>query len=133
METSAEEMARDYIVLRTELEQVTRKYEEESSVIQEKMDAITNALSHICEETGATSLRTKYGTIIRSKQTRYSTSDWGAYHEMVLKYNAPYLMQKRIMDSALREFLEDHPEAYPPGLRADNKYVISVRKPSAKV
>lgn len=132
METSAEEMARNYIALRSELEQLTRKYEEDSKVIQSEMEAITHKLSHICEESGATSIKTKYGTIIRSMQTRYSTTDWGSYHEMVLKYNAPYLMQKRIMDSALRDFLEEHPEAYPPGLYTDNKYVISVRRPSVK-
>ena len=98
-----------------------------------QMELITNALSHICEETNASSIRTEHGTIIRSMQTRYSTSDWGSFHDMVNRYHAPYLLEKRILNSAMKEFLEEHPEAFPPGLYADNKYVISVRRPTKKV
>lgn len=132
MEATADSMARAYIELRTDLERLTKAYEVEAKVIQDQMEEITNRLSHLCEETGATSIKTEFGTIIRSKQVRFSTTDWGSFHDMVVRFNAPYLLQKRIMDSALREFLEEHPEAYPPGLNTDNRYVISVRRPTKK-
>lgn len=122
-------LTKEYLELKSELERLEEAYKGRASKIEEKMKDISDQLSHICEQDGATSIKTPYGTVIRAQQTRYHATDWGAYHEMVIKYNAPYLLQKRIMESALKEFLEDYPEARPAGLNVNTVHVISVRRP----
>ena len=50
----------------------------------------------------------------------------------IKEQDAPYLLEQRIHNGNMRQFLEDNPETLPIGLNADTKYVISVRKPTNK-
>ena len=126
---SVSDLAAEYIGLRGKVEELEAQIKE----IEKDMDELTRQMSEICEETGASSIRTDSGTIIRSIRTRYFTSDWSSLHDIVLQYQAPYLLEKRIHNSAMKEFLEAHPEAYPAGLNIENQYTITVRKPSKKI
>lgn len=130
---SADQLAEQYIKLRTERAILNEEFEKKDAVLKEQMENISENLLSICKEQDATSIRTEHGTIIRSVTTRYWTNDWGAMHELINKFKAPYLLEKRIMNSAMRDFLEENPEAYPPGLNVDSKYTITVRKPSKKI
>jgi hypothetical protein len=130
---SADQLAEQYIKLRTERALLQEEYENQDALIKAEMDAISENLLSICKEQDASSIRTEHGTIIRSVTSRYWTNDWGAMHELINKYKAPYLLEKRIMNSAMKEFLEEYPEAYPPGLNVDSKYTITVRKPTKKI
>lgn len=126
---TADELAAMYIKLRTERAVLAEEYEQKDGVLKEKMDGITDQLMAICKEQNASSIRTAHGTIIRSITTRYWTNDWAALHKVVVDWQAPYLLEKRIHNSAMKEFLQEHPEAMPTGLNVDNRYAISVRKP----
>lgn len=130
---SADQLAETYIRLRNERAVLAEEFEQKDSVLRAEMESISNTLLEICKEQDATSIRTEHGTIIRSITSRYWTNDWGSMHDLIIKYKAPYLLEKRIMNSAMRDFLEDNPEAFPPGLNVDNKYTISVRKPTKKL
>lgn len=132
METkqSADELAEEFIKLRDAKKKLEEIYEQKKEVFETRMREITNELTLICEEQNASSIRTAHGTIIRSVTTDYSTTDWDAMHALVLKHQAPYLLWKRINNSAMKDFLESHPEEYPPGLRIDSKYTVTVRKPT---
>jgi hypothetical protein len=43
---------------------------------------------------------------------------------------APFLLEQRIHNGNMKQFLQENPEAYPAGLQADNKYTIQVRRPT---
>lgn len=134
METkqSADALAEEFIKLRDAKKRLDDIYEQKKEVFETRMREITNELTLLCEEQNASSIRTTHGTIIRSVTTDYSTSDWDAMHNLVIKYQAPYLLWKRINNSAMKEFLDAHPEEYPPGLRIDSKYTVTVRRPTAR-
>ena len=127
---SADELAKEFIELRDAKKRLDKIYEEKKEVFETRMQEITGALSVLCEEQKASSIRTAHGTIIRSVTTTYNTTDWDAIYTLVNKYQAPYLMQQRIHTSAMKEFLDAHPEEYPPGLRVDSKYTVTVRRPT---
>ena len=124
-EVTAGELADMYIRLRDARKKLDKIYETKKEVIENQMQGVTNKLNELCEKLNATSIRTNHGTIIRSVTTDYHTTDWDAMHRVVLDYSAPYLLWKRINNSAMKEFLEAHPEVYPPGLRIDSKYTVS--------
>lgn len=127
---SADELAKEFIELRDAKKKLDDIYEKKKSVFETRMREITDTLTVICEEQNASSIRTQHGTIIRSVTTDYSTTDWESMHKLVLKYEAPYLLWKRLNNAAMKEFLEAHPEEYPPGLRIDSKYTVTVRRPT---
>lgn len=127
------ELARHYLELRTIRAKLKDDYEAQDKIYEEQVEQIQNALNDLCNETGASSFKTEHGTVIRSVTTRYWTNDWSSFHDVVIRYEAPYLLEKRIHNTAMKEFLEQNPDVFPPGLNVDNKYTITVRKPSKKV
>lgn len=126
-------LAKEFITLKGELETLEAKHKQEQAVLKDRMDEIRAQLNILCNTQGASSIRTPHGTIIRTTTTRYWTNDWGSLHDIIVKYKAPYLLEKRICNSAMREFLEEHPEAHPAGMNADSAYTVMVRRPTKKI
>jgi|LakMenEpi03Aug12_release.lakeMendotaPanAssembly.Ray.scaffolds.fasta_scaffold00444_46 hypothetical protein len=126
-------LAKEYIELKTELEILEDKHKKEQAVLKDRMEDIRAQMNVLCNTQGASSIRTPHGTIIRTTTTRYWTNDWGSLHGVIIKYNAPYLLEKRICGSAMKEFLEEHPEAHPAGMNVDSAYTVMVRRPTKKI
>ena len=127
-----EDLARSYIELRTAIKQKELEQVEELAPLKEEFAAIGDTLLAICNEQNMDSVRTSGGTVSRRVSTRYWTSDWGAMHEFILKHEAPFLLEQRVHNGHMREFLEENENCLPIGLQADSKYVVQVRKPNAK-
>ena len=122
-----EDLARSYIELRTAIKQKELEQVEELAPLKEEFATIGDTLLAICNEQNMDSVRTS-----RRVSTRYWTSDWGAMHEFILKHEAPFLLEQRVHNGHMREFLEENENCLPIGLQADSKYVVQVRKPNAK-
>lgn len=132
-ELSASELAEQYIRLRDKREELKTAYSERDKKIEARMDELSAKMLVLCEKTQATSIRTDAGTIIQRTESSYSTNNWDTMYEVINEYDAPWLLWKRINNTAMKEFLADHPEVYPAGLNVENKRTIMVRKPSKKI
>lgn len=129
---TAGELAEEYLYFRDLKAKLQKKFEAKEAVLDAELDHISSRLMVLCNEQDASSIKTDSGTIIRSLKTRYETKDWDSLYEFVLDHSAPYLLQKRINESAMKEFLETNPEDFPKGLNIASEYKISVRKPTKK-
>lgn len=129
---TAGDLAEQYLYYRDLKSQLKQKFEAKEAILDAELDAITNSLMALCNEQDASSIRTDSGTIIRSIKVRYEPKDWDSMHEFILEHSAPYLLQKRVNESAMKEFLENNPEELPKGLNIVSEYKISVRKPTKK-
>lgn len=129
---TAGELAEQYLYYRDLKAVLKKKFETKEAVLDAELDSISNRLMVLCNEQDASSIKTDSGTIIRSLKTRYEPKDWDAMYEFVLDNSAPYLLQKRINESAMKDYLEANPDQYPKGLHIASEYKISVRKPSKK-
>jgi len=49
-------------------------------------------------------------------------------HSFILEHEAPELLDKRVNQSNMRQFLEENPDLVPRGLNVDSEYTLSVRK-----
>jgi hypothetical protein len=72
------------------------------------------------------------GTVTRRTVTRYWTNDWEAMYRFIKEKDAPFLLEQRIHNGNMKQFLEDNPDTLPIGLNADTKYAVTVRKPTNK-
>jgi len=128
MDVTADKLVRAYIKMRDHRSQLKSQYEEADAEIKEQMDMVEAQLLEMCKSTGADSLRTKYGTASRGVQTRYWTGDWEAMHKFIMEHNAPDLLERRIAQSQMKEFLKTNPDVMPIGLNVDNRYTVTVRR-----
>jgi len=124
----AEKLVKVYIKIRDAKDALVREHDEKLAKLQADMDAIEQELLELCKTTGQDGGKTPFGTFTRSVKTRYWTSDWDKMYEFIKTHGAPDLLERRISQSAMKDFLKSNPEAMPEGLNLDSRYSITVRR-----
>lgn len=127
-DVSAEKLAEIYVKIRDARTALKERFEEEDTVLKEQLDTLAAKMLDLCKDIDADSIRTSAGTIIRKVDTRYWTTDWDAMYQFVEENDAFPLLEKRIHQTNMKQFLEEHPDKLPVGLQADSKYTIVVRR-----
>ena len=127
-----DELVSAYRDLRDKIRDREADYNEEIKTLKEELDGISAHLLDACNTNNADSIRTQAGTITRKVNTRYWTSDWESMYEFIREHDAPYLLEQRIHNGNMKQFLEENKDDLPIGLQADRKFVIQVRKPTSK-
>jgi hypothetical protein len=128
MDATADKLVKVYIKMRDFKSQLKAKYDEDEAEIKAQMDIVEAQLLELHKTTGTESLRTKYGTATRGVQTRYWTSDWEAMHKFIMEHNAPDLLERRVAQGQMKEFLKDNPDTMPIGMNIDSRYTVTVRR-----
>jgi hypothetical protein len=73
--------------------------------IKAKRAQIQNALNEACQKLNVTSLKTSVGTLTRTLKTRYWTTDWPEMYKFLKQNDALELMEKRISQSNMKDFV----------------------------
>lgn len=128
LDVSAEKLAEVYVKIRDARTALKEKFESEDSVMKEQQDMLAEKMLDLCKDIDADSIRTHAGTIIRKVDTRYWTTDWESMYQFIEEHNAYPLLEKRLHQTNMKQFLEEHPDLLPAGLQADSKYSIVVRR-----
>jgi hypothetical protein len=128
----ADKLVRVYRKIRDAINEKEEAYKTEIAALKEQLDVVGAKLLEICNTQNVDSLRTPEGTATRRAVTRYWTNDWESMYGFIKEHDAPFLLEQRIHNGNMKQFLEENPETLPIGLNADTKYVISVRKPTNK-
>lgn len=128
MDITSDKLVRAYIKMRDARAALAAKYEQEDSAIKEQMSLVEANLLEICKANGASSIKTAHGTAYRSVQTRYWTGDWAAMHKFIRDHDALDLVERRISQLNMKEFLRENPDLLPTGLNVDHKYTVTVRR-----
>jgi hypothetical protein len=128
----ADKLVKVYRKIRDAINEKEEAHKAEIAALKEQQDKVSAALLEICNSQNVDSLRTAEGTVSRRAATRYWTNDWESMYRFIKEQDAPFLLEQRIHNGNMRQFLEENPETLPIGLNADTKYVISVRKPTNK-
>lgn len=129
---TADKLVGVYRKIRAVIDEKEAEHKEAITALKEQLDAVSSKLLEICNEQNLDSLRTPVGTVTRRVVTRYWTNDWEQMYRFIKDHDAPYLLEQRIHNGNMRQFLEDNPDTLPVGLNADTKYAITVRKPTNK-
>lgn len=125
---AVDKLTRIYIKIRDARAALASKFKDEDSALSDQLDLVKRELLNYCSENGVESMRTADGIFYRTTKTRYWTSDWESMHKFILEHGVPEFLDKRLNQGTVKQFLEENPEAVPPGLNTDVEYVITVRK-----
>ena len=130
--TSTDGLVKHYLSLRNALEQIKEEHKRVLEPLEEEFDLASQELLNVCNSQNADSIKTGEGTVSRRVSSRYWTSDWERMYQFIEENKAPFLLEQRIHNGNMKQFLEENPDKLPMGLQADRKYVIQVRKPNGK-
>lgn len=125
---SVDRLVAAYIKMRDKRAALLKQYEEEDAVVKEQMEVVEQRLLEICKDIGADTLGSKHGKVMRTVKTRYWTSDWDSLHKFVLEHRMPELLERRISQTTMKQLLEEHPGLVPPGINADSRYTVTIRR-----
>jgi len=125
---TAEKLTSVYIKIKDKRSELTAKFKEEDSALSDQLSKVKRALLDYCEEQGVDSVKTSAGMFYRSARTRYWTSDWSSMHEFILENEVPELLDKRVNQNNIKQYLEENPDKIPKGLNVDSEYIVSVRR-----
>ena len=126
--TNLDRLVSVYVKIRDKKTELAVEFKEKEKELDAKLDTLKAALLEHCKATGIESVKTASGTFWRTQKKRFWTSDWEAMSRFVVDNEAVDLLEKRISQGNMRQFLEENPELHPPGLNADNEYTITVRR-----
>lgn len=128
-EPNIETLVAAYIKIREKLSEVEAEHKANIKGMKEQQEMITNHLLDKCKEMGLSSIKTPAGTVSRKTQTKFWTSDWESMYQFLKENDALFLLDKRINNRNMQQFLEDNPELLPMGLNTDSSYTVTVYKP----
>jgi hypothetical protein len=129
---TVEELVAVYVKIRSAIQEKEEQHKAEIESLKEQMELVSAQMLEICQEQNIDSIRTPAGTLSRRVSSRYWTNDWDSLYSFIQENDAPFLLEKRIHNGNMQQFLEEYPDRFPPGLQNDRKYVVQVRKPSSK-
>ena len=128
----ADKLVATYRRIRTAIEEREAEHAKEIEALKEKLEMVSDRLLKICNDQNLDSLRTAEGTVTRRVRSRYWTTDWASMYNFIKDNDAPFLLEQRIHNGNMKQFLEENPDQHPAGLQIDSKYAITVRKPTNK-
>jgi len=125
---SADRLTKAYIKIRTERSLISAEYQEKDGALVRQQEILKKALLDYCDKHNVESVRTSEGLFFRSTKTKYWASDWEHMYEFIREHDVPQLLDRRLNQTNIKQFLEENPDVSPKGMNIDTEYVISVRK-----
>lgn len=123
-------LARIYRKIRGRMQELQQQHDTVMEGLKAEQDEIKSAIKDRMKLLGVSSAKTSEGTVVMQVKTRYSTQDWDSLKKFIVDYDALDLLEKRIAQGNMAQFLEENPGVVPPGLNVYSEVDISVRKPS---
>jgi hypothetical protein len=124
----ADKLVRVYIKIRDAKAAKEKQLENEVAQLEEQLGLIEAELLELCKSTGQDGGKTQHGSFRRSVKTRYWTSDWDKMYQFIKDNDAPELLERRVAQTAFKEFLASNPDKMPEGMNVDSRYAITVTR-----
>jgi hypothetical protein len=117
-----------YLKIRDTRAENKREFENVDKDLEEQQKMLAEQMLDSCKELGADSIKTPHGTIIRSVKSKYWTGDWDSMYNFIKEHSAFGLLEKRLHQTNMKDFLNENPDVMPMGLNVENEYTIVVRR-----
>ena len=106
-------------------------WEQADAALEVEQHTLDMVLLGLLNSQGASSIATEHGTVIRSLKIKPSAADWGAIWDWMKENNAAELLERRLKTGFIKEYMEAHEGAVPPGINVVREYEVSVRRPNS--
>jgi hypothetical protein len=120
------------VAIHRKMESAMAEYQAKIDEIEEQRQEVRNTILEMMKDQKLESVRTDHGTVTKGVKDRYWSNDWAALHQYIIEHGAVGLLQQRIHETNMRDWIAAHPNDFPPSLNIDREYGITIRKPSTK-
>jgi hypothetical protein len=120
------------VAIHRKMETAMAEYQAKIDEIEEQRQEVRNTILEIMKEQKLESVRTDHGTVTKGVKDRYWSNDWSALHQYIIEHGAVGLLQQRIHETNMRDWIAAHPNDFPPSLNINREFGITIRKPSTK-
>jgi hypothetical protein len=127
-----DELAAVYIKIRDERARLKQDFEHKDIELEAQMNLLGEEMLNLCKELGADSIRTPAGTVIRTVKSRYWTNDWDSMYQFIKDNDAFGLLEKRLHQTNMKDFLSENPDVYPKGMNVESQFTVTVRRAKEK-
>ena len=127
-EVTPDKLTKTFLKIRAKRSLLTAEFKKEDDKLQQQQDRIKQAMLDHCERHNVQRVKSSEGLFFRSSKTKFWASDWDAMHTFIKEHNVPELLDKRINQTNMKDFLEENPDKLPDGLEISQETSISVRK-----
>ena len=130
-----DQLAGAIVKLRDEIAKIKKEADKKIDKLKEDKEKMESYLRDHCVKNKIKSINTDNGTIMCRLDRKIGTTDWPAFYDWVVENDAFDCLEKRIKQSAMNEFIEEHkeeikenPDKMPNGLVTNAEYKIIVRR-----
>lgn len=123
-----EKMVRVYIKIRDKSIERQRAFDEEQQALKTQMAMIEGSLLQHLHNTNSESVRTDAGTFYRQEDIKPSGTDWDALYRWIAENNEFEALERRIKKTFVKEYMDTHDGAVPPGVAVHREHVVRVRR-----
>ena len=125
---STDKLIEAYVKIRDIRTEAKQEFESKDEEFAKQLKVLELELLDICKAQGADSIKTRAGTAIRSIKSKYWTGDWDSMYNFIRENDAFLLLEKRLHQTNMRQFLDENPDLKPAGLNIDSEYAVTVRR-----
>lgn len=119
---NAAEIIKKRIEIRDYLERKAKEREAEDLPYQEAVTALEGMISLLMQQQGVESIKTEFGTAYKSQVMAVKMADRDAFLDFVINTQSPQFLTSAVAKEAVKEYMDEHNSALPPGL--DVTYII---------
>lgn len=130
MDLDLAQVTRAYVNIRDargKLREDYDKSDEELKNAQAKLEGVM--LNHLNNH-HMDSVKTEAGTFYRQEEIKPNCGDWTGLFDWIKDNDAWDVLERRVKKTFIREYMEAHDGALPPGISVFREYVVRVRRPA---
>jgi hypothetical protein len=128
MDVPVDKIVATYVKIRDKKEEIYREYKSKTAELEEQMATLKYKLLELSKQTGATSFSTPDYVAYRTVKNRYWTNDWESFYRFMHDNNVMEVLEKRIHQTNMKEFIDQNPDIHPPGLNIDSEYEFTIKR-----
>lgn len=124
------QITKAFLNMREARAKLRKDYDEQDGVLKESQRKLENLMLDHLNASGMESVRTEAGTFYKQESLKPSGSDWEAFYRWIVENDAWEFLERRIKSASIKEHMEMHDGALPPGVSVHREYQVRVRKSS---
>ena len=128
MTLSMDLLCKSYIKVRDAKRALTKEYDDKCADLDKHLALLAGAMKDRLIEQGGTSLKTEFGTVYLKTNARYYCTDWESFKNWAIENKALDLLEKRIAQGNMGQWLQENATNPPIGVHADSEVTAVVRK-----
>ena len=128
MALTADEVVAAFVKIRDKRSETKKAWEEQDTALKNQQEKLEQWLLKKLDMLGADSIKSGSGTAYKQIKLRASPADFDLAFRWAAEHGTPDLFQKRVSDSFVKQYMEDHNGELPAGINTFTEVVVGVRR-----